>query len=243
VLQTYDKTIDQIMAEYFDLLRKNEKDQFDYADINHFFKKNYPKIRFNTIGYYLSKYTINEPNRKYYKPKNDGSEDLLYKLSKVYLLYNNGKNLLLPQKLQHKNIKENNISVNKEFDTEKDLKNIIAGNLSLLKPDLRLYEEDGIIGIEFPAGGRFIDILAIDKNNDYVVIELKLKRAYDRVIGQLLRYKNWIQKYLAENKNVKGIIIGKEITNDLELACFGILDIELFEYDIPLKFYKKEIKL
>ena len=244
MIQTYDKTIDQIMNEYFDTLRKNKKEQFDNADINYYFKQKYPKIKWTTIEYYLAKYTINEPNRKYYKPKNDGSDNIIYKSSpKIYLLYNNGKNLLLPQKLRNRNIGETNISIKKEIDNEKNLKSIIVDNLSLLEQNLKIYEEDGILGIEFPAGGRFIDILAIDKNKDYVVIELKLRRAYDRVIGQLLRYKNWIKKYLAEDKNVRGIIIGKEITKDLVLACSGLPNIELFEYDIPLKFCKKEIEL
>jgi len=51
-----------------------------------------------------------------------------------------------------------------------------------------LYEDEDINGIEFPVGGRFIDILVLDGNNDYVVIELKVSRGYDRVIGQLMRY-------------------------------------------------------
>ena len=42
--------------------------------------------------------------------------------------------------------------------------------------------EEGINGIEFPVGGRFIDILAVDSNNDFFVIELKVSRGYDRVI-------------------------------------------------------------
>jgi hypothetical protein len=241
--QTYDKAIDQIMNEYFSILRKNKKAQFDIADISHYYKTNYPKIKFNTIIYYLSKYSINDPNRKYYKPKDDGTENILYKYSsKIYLFYDNGKNLLLPQKLRNSNYKENIIS-NKNIENEKELKKIIVNNLALLEQGLRIYEEDGIVGIEFPVGGRFIDILAFDKNDDYVVIELKLNRAYDRVVGQLLRYKNWIKKYLAEEKKVRGIIIGKEITKDLLLACTGLLNIELYEYNIPIKFQKIEAEL
>jgi RecB family endonuclease NucS len=127
------------------------------------------------------------------------------------------------------------------FKNESDLKNSIVDNLESLGPDLKVYEEDGIGGIEFPAGGRFIDILAVGKDNEYVVIELKLRRAYDRVIGQLLRYKNWIKEHLANERKVRGIIISKEISKDLLLACSGLFDIELYEYDIPLKFRKVEI--
>jgi len=242
---TYNETIDNIMINYFDFLRKSNKSQFSVADINYYFRENYPKIKFNTIEYYLLKYSINIMDRKYYRPKSDGSEDLLYRVShKKYLIYNNGKNILLPQNFQIKNIKENNlISENNNIDNENDLKNIVVNNLHLIENNLKLYEEDGIIGIEFPAGGRFIDILALDENNNYVVIELKYKRAYDRVIGQLLRYMNWIKKYMAEDKIVRGIIIGNEITKDLYLACSGLLNIELYEYNIPIKFNKKENKM
>jgi RecB family endonuclease NucS len=41
--------------------------------------------------------------------------------------------------------------------------------------------------LEFPAGDRYIDILAVDAQGSFVVIELKVSRGYDRVIGQLLR--------------------------------------------------------
>ena len=39
---------------------------------------------------------------------------------------------------------------------------------------LRLSDEEGITGVEFPVGGRFIDILALDRHDRYVVIELKV---------------------------------------------------------------------
>jgi RecB family endonuclease NucS len=40
--------------------------------------------------------------------------------------------------------------------------------------------------LEFSAGDRYIDILAVDAQGSFVVIELKVSRGYDRVIGQLL---------------------------------------------------------
>jgi RecB family endonuclease NucS len=38
------------------------------------------------------------------------------------------------------------------------------------------------------AGGRRIDILAIDAQGRYVVLELKVSMGFDKVVGQLLRY-------------------------------------------------------
>ena len=49
---------------------------------------------------------------------------------------------------------------------------------------------------------------------------------------------------MAENgQRVRGIIICKEITDDLLLACNGLDDIELFEYELFLKLHKREISM
>ena len=65
-------------------------------------------------------------------------------------------------------------------------------------------------------GNRFIDILALDKDNNYVVIELKVSRGYDRVVGQILRYMGWLRKNQAESGQlVRGIIVAREISDDL----------------------------
>ena len=101
-------------------------------------------------------------------------------------------------------------------------------------------QSDFLIGIEFPVGGRFIDILAVDNQNNLVVIELKVSRGYDRVAGQILRYIAWIEKYLAEeNQKVKGIIIASSISEDLLLAASKIPDVSLYEYDLKVNLRKK----
>ncbi len=100
---------------------------------------------------------------------------------------------------------EIDLGISTEFAYESDLRDYLAKNLQVIEPGLKLYEEEGITGVEFPVGGRFIDILAVDFNGDFVVIELKVSRGYDRVIGQLLRYMAWIQKNQAEpGQTVRG---------------------------------------
>ncbi|MGJ4748539.1 endonuclease NucS domain-containing protein, partial [Leptospira sp. SA-E8] len=99
---------------------------------------------------------------------------------------------------------------------------------------LRLYEDEGVRGIEFPAGGRFIDILAVD-DAGYVVIELKVSKGYDRVVGQLLRYVSWVRKYHAEpGQRVRGVIVAKHISDDLLLACSDVPSVSLFEYQLSV---------
>ena len=102
-----------------------------------------------------------------------------------------------------------------------------------------LYHEEDVSGVEFPAGNRFIDILAVDSNNNYVVIELKVSRGYDRTVGQILRYMAWIKKYHADkNQAVRGIIIAREISDDLLLACSEIENIDLYEYRLSVTLEK-----
>ena len=122
-----------------------------------------------------------------------------------------------------------------EFAYESDLRDFLAKNLSLIEPGLQLYQDEGITGIEFPAGGRFVDILAVDAQGALVVIELKVARGYDRVIGQLLRYMAWIKHNHAEpGQNVRGIIAAREISDDLKLACTALPDVTLYEYQLSV---------
>lgn len=120
----------------------------------------------------------------------------------------------------------------KEFALESDLKNYLVRNLQRIEPGLRLYEDEGLTGVEFPVGGRYIDILAKDSNDEFVVIELKVSRGYDRTIGQLLRYMGWIEANLAQGKIVRGIIVASHITEDLKLAAARVPGVKLVEYEL-----------
>lgn len=68
-----------------------------------------------------------------------------------------------------------------------------------------------------------------------VVIELKVSRGYDRVVGQLMRYMAWIAKNQAEEgQEVRGIIVAREISKDLVMACSLLQNTKLFEYELSL---------
>jgi len=127
-----------------------------------------------------------------------------------------------------------------EFAYEKDLQNYLARNLEKLEPGLALYqdaENPSIVGLEFPVGGRFVDILARDRNGNFVVVELKVSKGYDKVVGQMLRYIGWLKKNLAtEGECVRGIIVAREITEDLVLAVSCLKNVRLVEYQLNIEF-------
>jgi len=209
------------------------------------FRENYPKIKLGTISAHFLKMSTNAPSRIHYSVSPTGDDDLFYQIDGSHFrLYENGNDPLpiyikpnsggvIDPPISHED--EEELSEQTGFAYESDLRDFLAKNLTLIETGLRLYQEEGISGVEFPVGGRFIDILAIDKHNNYVVIELKVSKGYDRVIGQLLRYMAWIETNQAEStQKVRGIIIAREISDDLHLAASKIPDVELFEYDLSV---------
>jgi hypothetical protein len=123
-----------------------------------------------------------------------------------------------------------------EFAYENDLRNYLVKNLSIIEKGLKIYEvQDGVTGAEFfvPGTTRRIDILAIDNQNNFVVIELKVSRGYEKVVGQILYYQSMIKTHFKQDK-VRAIIIAREISPELKAATLFLPDIELFEYQLSL---------
>ncbi|MCI0407265.1 MAG: endonuclease NucS [Acidobacteria bacterium] len=118
------------------------------------------------------------------------------------------------------------------FRYETDLRHALADNLGVVEKGLTLYQEDGRTGEEFPAGDRYVDILARDARGDFVVLELKVSRGHERALGQLLYYVAWVRRHLAAGRRTRGIIVAREISDELRLACEAVPDVELFEYEM-----------
>ncbi len=223
---------------------------FERKEIIEWFSINYPKIKKGTLNAHLILLSTNAQSRIHYNVNSNGTHDLLYQVDRYRFKLYDKENDPLPiyEKLesnQHEELEdevqaiEEDIIESKEFAYEKDLQNFLAKNLYIIEEGLTLYEQEEINGIEYPAGGRFIDILAVDKQNNYVVIELKVARGYDRTIGQLLRYMGWIRQELADQEQlVRGVIVASNISTDLKLASSSLNYIELFEYKLSFSLEK-----
>lgn len=255
----YDKTVKELIKDFI-IEFKQPKDSsflerealkdggyFTRKEIVNWFETKYPEIKIGTISAHLLMLSTNAPSRVHYNIHDNGNEDILFQINKdTFRLYDKQND---PEPIYKKsadagfgNVIDDNYeeeTEGQEFAYEKDLQNFLSKNLEIIESGLKLFEDDGINGIEFPAGGRKIDILALDKDDNYVVIELKVSRGYDRVVGQLLRYMGWIEQYQADKgQKVRGMIICKEISQDLVFACSRINDIELFEYELSIKLNK-----
>lgn len=239
----YEKSTSQLLTEYIaDNCKPGET--INREEIVSWFKQNYPKIKPNTVGCHIIKFTTNNRTRIHYgaNPKCD----------KLFLLPNKKLRLYNPESdpapiyrkdeiIEEDSEPEVSDEDTSQFAYESHLRDYLTNNLHQIETGLQLYrdeEDDAITGVEFDAGGRRIDILAVDKDNNLVVIELKVSRGYERTVGQLLRYKAWVRENLADGRKVRGIIIAKDISSDLKLAVSEIQDIDTFEYAIKLDLIK-----
>lgn len=125
------------------------------------------------------------------------------------------------------------------FALEKHLEEFIHQNWSNINWErpLELYRTEEQNGRQFPAGTWSIDFLAIDRDtNDLVVIELKRGHTSDAVVGQMLRYMNWVRENVAANKQqVRGIIVAQDVDEALRYAVKSLPDVEVKTYQVSFK--------
>jgi endonuclease len=246
-MSIYERPTKSLMADWAKE-HLSQRQTFKKSAAVQWFAEHYGKIKRNTVNMHVDGMSVNNPIRRYHPSIKPGSgHDLFYKLGPdQFRLWVPDSD---PAPLYKEDIEkqasgdaenvtaedESSVEAEREFAAERDLQNYLVKNLGVIEPGLRLYDEEGITGVEFSVGGRFIDILAVDKEGRYVVIELKVSRGYDRVVGQLLRYMGWVEKNMEPSQPVRGIIVANEITTDLKLATSRLPDIRLIEYEISFK--------
>jgi hypothetical protein len=238
-MQIYNKPVRLLMKEMLDKFALGPGESFTKQQVLDWFKTNYGKIKGSTIDAHLAKLSTNVPRRIHYN-LHPGDDDLLFRINRNCFRAYDPKHDEPPI---HHAVKavvkpptdDEDEEQTEQFAYEKDLQNYLSKNLSKIEVGLKLYEEEEITGIEVDAGGRFIDILAVSSDGDFVVIELKVSRGYDKVVGQLLRYVAWVRKELAKpEQKVRGIIVAREISDDLRLACSEVKNVQLFEYEMSV---------
>lgn len=213
------------------------------------FAANYPDLKSNTVKMHVEGMAVNNRNRRHHANIKPGSgHDLFFKIgTDKFRLWDEASD---PPARYKPDIEleedgggdqfEDDAASDRDdaqlgesaFAYERDLQNYLVRNLQVLEPGLRLFEDEGLNGVEYDAGGRFIDILAVDGAGNFVVIELKVSRGYDRVIGQLLRYMAWVEQNLADGVIVRGFIVANDMSEDLKLATSKIDHVKLFQYQL-----------
>jgi endonuclease len=245
----YEKPTKTLMLEFVDQNLKPDQ-IFDKKQAVDWFKSHYPDIRPTTVQMHVEGMAINSTVRKHHPNiRPNSSHDLFFKVAPgKFRLWNKAIDGEPIYRDQTKSFVaadrgETEVSLDAdetnegshEFAFERDLRNYLSKNLASIEQGLKVYQDEEFSGIEFPVGGRFIDILAVDAHGDCVVVELKVSRGHERAIGQILRYMAWVKKNIASGKNVRGIIVANEVSEDLQLAASLVPGLQLFEYAISMK--------
>ena len=131
-------------------------------------------------------------------------------------------------------------------DTELEVEETIEASISLER-DLHTYLskrvdviEEGLVlaedGIEYIIDAGRIDILAMDKNGNYVVIELKAGKAKDNALGQILGYIGCLGMEKEIGTPIRGILVASEFDPRVVFAVKGLRNIKLVKYQVSFDF-------
>jgi hypothetical protein len=121
------------------------------------------------------------------------------------------------------------------FAAEAHLRDFLVKNLHLIEEGLRLYADvGGSDGVEYQTAIGRIDILAVDKNDNLLIVELKVARGPDQVCGQIMRYVGWVKRHLAKKRKVRGLIIAQHISDKLRYALADVPDVSTREYKLHI---------
>jgi len=129
------------------------------------------------------------------------------------------------------------------FSLEKHLEDFLVRNWNSteLGKEYIIYEEDGEpSGQQYATDTGPIDILAISKDKKtLLVIELKKGKASDSVVGQILRYMDYVVEVIADpDQTVRGIVIALDDDKKLRRALAMLSNVEFYSYKVDFKLVK-----
>jgi restriction system protein len=126
------------------------------------------------------------------------------------------------------------LNENLSFVMEKYLEEFLVRNWD--KTDLG--KQYDLVGSQVQTETGPLDILAQSKDgNTLLVVELKLNRATDGVLGQVQRYMGWVQSQAEPHQSVKGLIIGLEKDGKLKWALSVAPNVAFMRYEMDFRLH------
>ena len=131
------------------------------------------------------------------------------------------------------------------FALEQHLEDFLVANWSQTEfgRNYDIYEDDDeLVGKQYPTDTGRIDILAISKDkNELLVVELKKGRASDAVVGQVQRYMgDVLEQYADEGQTVRGAIVALEDDLRIRRALRVTQNIDFYRYQVSFKLFKSD---
>ena len=158
----YAKPVRLLMKDMADSFVLQAGQSFTRQQAIDWFAQHYPKIRPGTVHCHLIRLSTNAPTRLHYNAK-PHEDDVFFQLDGGHFrLYDpahdptpiyDGSTIPKGKRVIED---EAEPECSGEFAYEADLRNYLAKNLSIIEPGLKLYQEEGITGVEFDVGGAFL---------------------------------------------------------------------------------------
>lgn len=226
-----------------------------YAEIRQYVREKYGNINESTINCAIIASSVNHASRIHYQENkkvriSSGIHDFLFKTRRggvapydpakhgqweIYIKEDNSLSVREIENLEdtYQEADAEPVETYSLFALESHLRDYMAKNMAAFD-GLAIYTENGRDGIEFQTDVGPIDILAQDVEGNFVVFELKLRRGPDACLGQILRYIGWVERHLAKDKHVRGIIVASNIPTKLRYAVTKTQtpNISLMEYKL-----------
>jgi RecB family endonuclease NucS len=116
------------------------------------------------------------------------------------------------------------------FGLERDLQIVLRANIEQLETGLRIIDE----GKERVTEAGRIDITAVDRKGNVVIIELKAGDAQPKVISQVLSYMTAVAE--SDNKPVRGILVAGRFHRQVILAARAVPNLIVKKYSFQFSF-------
>ena len=98
-------------------------------------------------------------------------------------------------------------------------------------------------GIRYRTDAGEIDILCLDQEDHFVVVELKRNKAPDTVVAQTDRYIGWVEQSLAQpGQQVRGLIVAKSLDKHLAYILSQRQNVNLWAYTWQMQFDKNIVQ-
>jgi RecB family endonuclease NucS len=223
------------------------------AAIRDWIMEYYPNTSVNKIQSQIVVCTVNHPSRIHYaenqQPRRaDGPYDFLYRpapgrveaydprMHGTWEIDRDAHGFLTVRKSEHGiAARPEEIAVDSSLVEQNHLLSYLTKHLDIIEPGLELFvDETGNDGIRYETDIGPIDILAIDREGGYVVVKLKPEGGREDSSAQILGFRNWVKRHLANGNRVRGYLIGPRIPDPVRYALVQSDDVFLKEYELNI---------
>jgi hypothetical protein len=221
-----------IWLHVFEAAKELESPTFTPNDIIRKVQEKSPEIPAGTIRSYVIAMAPNHPSSIHHPSTRKLHGFFEYLDRGRFRLKANIDEITEPNGEEEDTIEENLEEV--QISLEGDLESFIVKDLTSIEDGLSQYQGDR--GEQFSVDSGRIDVLAVDKEGSFVVIELKAGTATDSVLAQVLAYMADVKNTLADQKRVRGIIIAYDFSNRLTSAVSLLEDVAIMKYKVRFDF-------